>query len=534
MSVPSQAGLFAIAPQKGKIGDSTFNSSAYSFYKMRATAVSIGTKQIQEIFPLELGGKITPTGAYKSGVFVQGDVEFIPRLEESLGWILRAALGEVTTTEDAVWHPTLGTVATDVAGTAIAGVNTHLFKFSPVSYDQPWMAIRATTPGSSAAKIWGEEGYDLKVGALRLNIPGAGLGSAVMSLQGRCPKYNSQATTSAWSFANAAFEQQGSAAIGGRNTNKFLIGGERLPIVGATIDLRNNLTPPQQEMVFGSYYPDDVVALTRDASIRFVLKWDNPDLYRKVLNGGSPTSNDWDANPYITSTAGAVKAFEVLIESLDNIAGSSPAQKYKLRIIANKVAWEVDPNGIRLGPGDIVMVPFIGTVMDDDTNSYIDFVIENHATYTNTGPNIPPFLYVANTDISTPAASSILVAPSGMVADNDSANLDTGVLTVTKGGDAVTADGLDVVNSGLVTVATNNVSYNGTVVGVKAGGTAATPLTVTFDADATPEAVSAVMKAVQFSNDTTHVSGDISSVLFTLTDGDSGTSNTVVVYVRTP
>lgn len=534
MSVPSQAGLFAIASQKGKIGDSTFNSSAYSFYKMRATRMNVGAKQIQEVFPLELGGKTSPTGAYKSGVFVQGDVEFIPRLETTLGWVLRAALGQVTTTQNAVWHPTMGTVDTDTSGAAITGVNTHLFKFTSNSYEQPWIAIRGITPGSTAAKIWGEEGYDLKVGALRLNIPGAGLGSAVMSIQGRCPKFNNQADTNVWTYANAAFEQQGSAPISGRNTNKFLVGGERLPIVGCTIDLRNNLTPPQQEMVFGSYYPDDVVALTRDATIRFVLKWDNPDLYKKVLNGGSPTSLDWDANPYITSTNGAVKAFEVLVESLDNIPGSSPAQKYKLRVIANKVAWEIDPNGINLGPGDIVMVPFIGTVIDDDTNSYIDFVIENHATYTDTGPNIPPFLYIPNTDLSAAADSTINPAPAAVCADNDSANLDTGVLTVALGGDAVEDDTLTVVDTGFVTVSSNDISYNGTVVGVKSGGSGGTDLTITFDADATPEAVSAVMRAVRFTNHSSHVSGDITSVSFTLTDGDGGTSNTVVVYVRTP
>jgi len=105
---------------------------------------------------------------------------------------------------------------------------------------------------------------------------------------------------------------------------------------------------------------------------------------------------------------------------------------------------------------------------------------------------------------------------------------------VTKGGDAVSADVIDVVDNGLVTIATNDISYNGTVVGVKAGGMAATPLTVTFDADATPEAVSAVIKAIRFTNDATHVSADITTLSFSLTDGDGGTSNTVVVYVRTP
>lgn len=117
-----------------------------------------------------------------------------------------------------------------------------------------------------------------------------------------------------------------------------------------------------------------------------------------------------------------------------------------------------------------------------------------------------------------------------VVADIDSTDFDTGNLTVaiTTGGDAA-EDVLAINNEGTalgeIGVSGADVTWGGTVIGTWAGGTGGASLVVTFDVDATPAAVTALVNNITYENtDTVTPTTGARTVSFTVSDGDGGIS----------
>ncbi|HBH53145.1 MAG TPA: hypothetical protein DDY91_14750 [Planctomycetaceae bacterium] len=147
-------------------------------------------------------------------------------------------------------------------------------------------------------------------------------------------------------------------------------------------------------------------------------------------------------------------------------------------------------------------------------------------TGVNDGPTLGSFgsavSYTENTAAGTIISSTITVT------DPDSANFDTGILTVSLPVGATAADLLEIKHTGTaagqVGVSGANVTYGGVVIGTFTGGTAGTSLVITFNTSSTLAAVQAVAKSVTFK-----VVGAISAnssrtVRFSLSDGDGGFS----------
>lgn len=115
-----------------------------------------------------------------------------------------------------------------------------------------------------------------------------------------------------------------------------------------------------------------------------------------------------------------------------------------------------------------------------------------------------------------------------IVTDVDSVNFANGVLTVgiTQNGDVT--DRLGVRSStptvGQINVQGTNIRYGTTVIGTLAGGTSGTPLTVTFNDQATPAAVQALVRAITFQAQGNNPSTATRTITFQVTDGDGGTS----------
>ncbi|MFK8068765.1 MAG: beta strand repeat-containing protein [Gammaproteobacteria bacterium] len=119
-----------------------------------------------------------------------------------------------------------------------------------------------------------------------------------------------------------------------------------------------------------------------------------------------------------------------------------------------------------------------------------------------------------------------------IVSDVDSTDFDTGTLTVTisAGGDNA-GDVISIRNQGTgagqVGVSGSDVTFGGTVVGTFTGGSGGTPLTVTWNADSTPLAVTQVVQNITYENtDVLTSTGGTRTVDFVVTDGDGGTSLT--------
>ncbi|MDB5696105.1 MAG: tandem-95 repeat protein, partial [Sphingomonas bacterium] len=131
------------------------------------------------------------------------------------------------------------------------------------------------------------------------------------------------------------------------------------------------------------------------------------------------------------------------------------------------------------------------------------------------------------------------IAPAATVTDIDSANFDTGTLTVAitaaaQPGDVLDVDDFSDGSGNFVTVSGNALSFNGTVVATYTAGDHDTPLVVTFDADATAVAVQFVTRAVNFLHTSDNPNQATRSLTYTLTDGDGGTDSAVATVGVTP
>lgn len=526
MSVPSQGGLFAIAPQNGRFGDANqaqFVSANHNFRKMRATRIGFGTQQEQQPFPFEVGGNIVPTGAFKAGVFAAGDVDFIPRAEDVLGYLLWAALGDLQTTTNAMWD---GVSGTDTNGGLVANINTHIASFDPSgSFIQPWMAVRCYVPGSNASNAFGEEAIDAKINALRITIPASGLLQATVSMIARAPKYPDTAEVNTWTYAN---EYENSLSVPHAGRGEFLIGGQEYPITAASFELMNGLTTPQQERVVGSYYPDDFVALSRQAQVRIVYKWENPQLYRRMLTGQPIGETEWQSIPFQQDTQGATKALEATFYSPGTMPGSDDGtgaeQPYMMKIVANRVVWSIDQGGIELAPGNIIMVPFVGTILEPAAGqNYVDIVLHNQATYTWDGDTIPPVLTLPLTVAFDELANvPETVSPGALASDPENVGFNTGSLSVEMTAGATTTDALQIGTTTLINDNAGTLEFNGAGIGTITGdGTTATPLSITFtDPAATDVAVTELLRAIEYVDSGGSDATSEVTVTYTLTDAN--------------
>ena len=125
-----------------------------------------------------------------------------------------------------------------------------------------------------------------------------------------------------------------------------------------------------------------------------------------------------------------------------------------------------------------------------------------------------------------------------VAADIDSSNFNGGVLTasITAGGDNA-EDVLSIRNqgsgAGQIGLSGANVTYGGTLIGTAAGGSGGTALTITLNANATPTAVTALIRNITYQNtDTVTPTTGARSVSVTLSDGDGGTSAASVATVN--
>lgn len=361
-STPAQSSIVSIAKQAAKIGrGGTIVLSDQPWYKFNTLENGLGALQDQQVFPPESGGPLTPRGAYKQSKFFGGTVTLIPRLESTLGLLLNAVMGKASTvtgvTADGVSH---------------AGVNTHIFHFDPAgAANQPWMAVRRHIPTPSSSNYHGEIGFDCKVGLFDLTIPAMGKLVSRIQMVGR--DYKLALDSNTWSYANASFDDELTAPDSGRGF--FKIAGAEYPTMGASFQLMNGLTSPQQEMIIGDFSPDDFVALTRAAQIQFVYKYENADLYRTLL-GGDPSAVDWSSLPFVANTVGATFALQARFETPGEIGVTG--LPYALEIRANKVTVAVT-GPIELQPGNIITQTFVLTVLTPSNSAvdYLQFIIEN-------------------------------------------------------------------------------------------------------------------------------------------------------------
>lgn len=353
MSVSAQNVTWSFAPQPAFLGDgATFTPGDYTWRRHKAISFQGGTMSMDNMMGLELGGRIVPTIAYKTGHFGGAGVELWPRLENTFGLLLEGALGNVSS----------------VTGLPVAGMRTHVFRHNPSNeLDVPWIATRTLLPGNTSAEDFVEYLYDAKINSLRILVPAANKLSVQVQVVA-CDSYMDD-NPGVLTYENT-FEEGDKTPDSGRGS--LLIGGDEFTIVAADIMINNGFTRPQDEMIVGSFRPESYTPLNRSVVIRFTHKYNNSSLYQDALTG-SPTGNRWDSIVKTIETAGDDWAFDLYVQTPGIATGSTP---YGMRVRANKVV--IAPEGPpQYRGGTLVYQNYVAVVHEPVSGDYIQVILEN-------------------------------------------------------------------------------------------------------------------------------------------------------------
>ena len=143
--------------------------------------------------------------------------------------------------------------------------------------------------------------------------------------------------------------------------------------------------------------------------------------------------------------------------------------------------------------------------------------------------NDAPVIGAFDTTVTYKAkAAAVSLDTNATVTDLDSPNLNGGKLTVRLSANAQADDRLEIRNvgtaAGQIGVSGSNVTYAGVVIGTFTGGTGATALVITFNANATPAMAQGLLRNITYRSISLTPSTLTRTVSVTLTDGDGGTS----------
>jgi hypothetical protein len=276
--------------------------TAGAWQKHKLVRTNLSVAELTDALSPSVGGGLFIDGTYKNAVLAGGTMTMEARLQGSLGYLLYAAAGSYSAT---------------ATGTSAKGTRFYVDQANQTQL--PWMAVRRYTPGSLGTDGVTEYMIDCKVSNMTLTIPQMGPMIATCGLVGRRPQAldgEITANTSAYETAsgvalscksnvNLTFDP-----IGAIGTAYNVTDSSVEAFMGAEITMVNNLTGPQQEIVIGSYYMDDIAALTRGAVITLVYKWKNPKLYDRLFyaaaQGTSFAATDW--TPIIQTGAATISS----------------------------------------------------------------------------------------------------------------------------------------------------------------------------------------------------------------------------------
>jgi SdrD B-like domain len=150
--------------------------------------------------------------------------------------------------------------------------------------------------------------------------------------------------------------------------------------------------------------------------------------------------------------------------------------------------------------------------------------------------NDKPALTVGDLVSYSENAVPVILAASAGITDPDSADFDTGVLSlgIVSGGTALDKIGIrnQGTGAGQIGVSGNDVMYGGVVIGTKSGGDGLTPLQITLNANASLIATRALLRNTTFETLGDTPDATQRSISITLSDGDTGISDAVTKLVN--
>ena len=341
MTVPASEGKFGFGVQSAK------GTLATSFYLHNVVRADMGPQQTVEQFPVEVGGILLPMGAYKGMAFAAGTAVMHPRLGGCFGYLLKAASGSYS-----------------VTGT---GPYTHTFG-PPTSYtSMPWLSVRRAIPGNTATMNIGEVMKDCRLARMQLTVAPASVLAATIAFVGREFYLDNGCESWTWgSLGQDANESYTSVPLAHQGT--LTVGGTAQKATGVVLDIVNAYTTPQEEMIVGSPHPDDFIIQSQTITITWVNKWQDADLYKRLLTNSADTAGTLSWSP--TVHTGAV---ELEVTSPSNIPGKTVP--YSLTFTASQVAWRADGPPELIG-GGWLQQRYVGVVQADPSQTQSAWSIE--------------------------------------------------------------------------------------------------------------------------------------------------------------
>lgn len=361
MSVSAQLGDAGFAIQTAKVGGGSFDGSGYKWYHIDPISITMDIFQGDQILPPEVSPDLFPKVAYKDSRYGAGQMDIYPRIVNGFGALLWGLMGNVSSVT--------GKYAD---GTAASNVNTHIFNFAANRGAQPWMSFRRMIPAATGSATLGQTFYDAKIANARITIAAMGKIMARLTMVSRDA---SQEENPAWTWTQ---DYEDGNSIPESGSGYLKIAGGSFPITGAILEADNGLTTPNQEQTVGNFTPDDFTALYRTATLRFVYKWQDPNLYEQIFNG-APASTTWTNLPKLFQSVGANFGFEASFKSPAVIPSSSPATNYELRIRGGNVV--IAPDGpIQLSGATLLQQSFTATLLKPASGDYLEFILVNGQT----------------------------------------------------------------------------------------------------------------------------------------------------------
>ncbi len=222
---------------------------------------------------------------------------------------------------------------------------------------------------------------------------------------------------------------------------------------------------------------------------------------------------------------------DILVYGCDFAEGQDGQEAATLlsQLTGADVAASTDATGFAGLGGDWVLEAQMGAI---ETHIAVDDGVQANWIGLLAGETPPTISNLSgdNRAYSEGAGAVVIESGNALVADVDSTNLDTGTLTVSipTGGDSA-EDVLSIRHQGTgaaqIGVSGSTVTYGGTTIGTFAGGSSGSDLVITLNSNATPTAVTALVRNITYQNTDTHApTTGARTVRFVLTDGDGGTS----------
>lgn len=348
----------------------------FSWYSL----TDVGMSPVKTQVPLaqEIGGRALTSGTYVTGAWAAGPVTLIPRLDNRVGWLLLAGMGNVSSVAN-----------TEIDNLAIlggahgsdTGVNSHIFTFQ--SDDQhfvPWCTVRRRLPHTTAANRLGEEFQDCKIGAMTGTIATGTPFTVDLDMVGRLKQSNYVFDFNP-DWGTQTYDDYDTFAVPSC-AGHFKVGGTAFSVTNMTFTVANNVLPPAQSVVIGTIHPQDFPTLSRTFTVTATFLVDTWDLYVSTFAGSSVSATDSNASCTIYQAD-----IDVLVASQNYITGS---QRYELRVLSNQssdnAAWTVAP--VRIIPDRPVVVTATCSVQSLASGDPVYIIIQNDkANYTLPSPN---------------------------------------------------------------------------------------------------------------------------------------------------